>query len=76
VLSICGNVDKSLHLLNETGAEAISVDKTTGSVRAREALKDTLLFGHVDPVAVLWQGDEAQIHEAFQRAKEAGVDAV
>jgi [methyl-Co(III) methanol-specific corrinoid protein]:coenzyme M methyltransferase len=76
VLSICGNVTNSLHSLNETGAEAISIDQTTDVSKAREVLKDTLLFGNIDPVQTLWQGDEAQVVEAVQRAKGAGVDAV
>jgi [methyl-Co(III) methanol-specific corrinoid protein]:coenzyme M methyltransferase len=76
VLSVCGNVTSSLQLLNETGAEAISIDQTTDLAKAREALKDTLLFGNIDPVQALWQGDEAQVAEAAQKAKEAGVDAV
>ena len=76
VLSVCGNVTNSLHLLNETGAEAISIDQTTDIAKAREALKDVLLFGNIDPVQTLWQGDEVQVAEAVQRAKEAGVDAV
>ena len=41
-----------------------------------KALKDTMLFGNLDPVATLWQGDEAQVAEAVSKAKEAGVDAV
>lgn len=76
VLSVCGRMDKSLHLLAQTGAEAISVDQLTDLKSAREALKDTLLFGNMDPVEVLYRGDEARVVEATQRAKEAGVDAV
>lgn len=76
VLSICGNVGKSLELLTQTGASAISVDQTVDLAATRLGLKDTLLFGNLDPVQTLWQGDEAQVHEAVQRAKEAGVDAV
>ena len=76
VLSVCGNVSKSLSLLAQTGADAISVDQTVDLAAARLALKDTLLFGNLDPVATLWQGDEAQVAEAVQKAKEAGVDAV
>jgi len=76
VLSVCGSVNKSLQLLAQTGADAISIDQTTDLGMARETLKDTLLFGNIDPVATLWQGDEAQVHEAVQRAKEAGVDAI
>jgi [methyl-Co(III) methanol/glycine betaine-specific corrinoid protein]:coenzyme M methyltransferase len=76
VLSVCGNVNKSLSLLNGTGAMAISIDQTCDVRAAREALKDTLLFGNLDPVATLWQEDEASITEAVRGAKEAGVDAV
>ena len=74
-LSVCGNVISSLHLLNESGAEAISIDQTTDLTKAREALTDTLLFGNIDPVQTLWQGNEAQVAETVQRGKEAGVDA-
>lgn len=76
VLSVCGSVDKSLHLLAQTGAEAISVDQLTDLKVAREALKDKLLFGNIDPVAVLYQGNEAQVVGMVQNAKEAGVDAI
>ena len=50
VLSVCGNVTNSLHLLAQTGADAISIDQTVDLVTARQALKDTLLFGNLDPV--------------------------
>jgi len=76
VLSVCGNVTRSLELLNKTGAEAISIDQTSDVNVARAAFKDTLLFGNIDPVATLWQGNEAQITESIRGAKEAGVDAI
>jgi [methyl-Co(III) methanol-specific corrinoid protein]:coenzyme M methyltransferase len=76
VLSVCGNTNKSMHLLAQTGADAISVDQTNDLAASRAVLKDTLLFGNIDPVATLWQGDEAQITAAVIRAKEAGVDAI
>lgn len=76
VLSVCGNVTSSLQLLNAIGADAISIDQTTDLVQAREILKDTLLFGNIDPVQTLWQGEEAQVREAVYGAKEAGVDAI
>jgi [methyl-Co(III) methanol-specific corrinoid protein]:coenzyme M methyltransferase len=43
---------------------------------SRASLKDMMLFGNVDPVGELWQGDEGSVAEAVQRSKEAGVDAV
>jgi [methyl-Co(III) methanol-specific corrinoid protein]:coenzyme M methyltransferase len=76
VLSVCGDVTKSLHLLSQTGADAISLDQTVDLAAARIALKDTLLFGNLDPVATLSRGDSAQVAEAVLRAKEAGVDAI
>ena len=76
VLSVCGNVTSSLHLLAQTGADAISIDQTVDLAAARLALKDTLLFGNLDPVETLYRGDKARVHESVIRAKEAGVDAV
>jgi uroporphyrinogen-III decarboxylase len=76
VLSICGNVTKSLELFDQTGAEAISIDQTTEANAARAALKNTLLFGNIDPVDTLWRGDETSITEAVRGAKKAGMDAI
>jgi [methyl-Co(III) methanol-specific corrinoid protein]:coenzyme M methyltransferase len=76
VLSVCGNVNKSLHLLAGTGVDALSVDQLADLKMAREALKDTLLFGNIDPVQTLWRGDEADITEAVREAQDAGVDAI
>jgi len=76
VLSVCGNTNKSMELLAQTGADAISVDQLNNLAASRKTLTDTLLFGNIDPVAALWQGDEAAIRHAIREAKEAGVDAV
>lgn len=76
VLSVCGNANKSLHLLAGTGADAISIDQLTDLATAREGLGDILLFGNLDPVATLWQGNEAKIMAAVHSAKDAGADAV
>ncbi|MBL8090939.1 MAG: hypothetical protein JNJ43_11455 [Anaerolineales bacterium] len=76
VLSVCGNVTNSLHLLSQTGADAISIDQTVDLATARAALKDKLLFGNLDPVETIWKGDKGHIAESTIRAKEAGVDAI
>jgi len=76
VLSVCGATNKSMHLMAQVGADAISVDQLNDLTASRAALKDMLLFGNVDPVATLYRGDEAQVGEAVQKAKEEGVDAV
>lgn len=76
VLSVCGNTNKSMDLLAQTRADAISVDQTNDLAASRAGKAGTLLFGNIDPVATLWRGDEASIAEAVRGAKEAGVDAV
>ncbi len=76
VLSVCGNTNKSIHLLAQTGADAISVDQLNDLATSRKVLTNTLLFGNIDPVAALWWGDEAEIMRAVRAAKEADVDAV
>jgi [methyl-Co(III) methanol-specific corrinoid protein]:coenzyme M methyltransferase len=76
VLSVCGNTNQSMHLLVQTGADAIAVDQMNDLSASRQVLRNTLLFGNIDPVATLWQGNEIQIVEAVRRAKEAGVDAI
>ena len=76
VLSVCGKTDSAMSLLAQSGADAISVDQLNDLKASRAVLKDKLLFGNVDPVATLWQGNESSVAEAVQRSKEAGVDAV
>ena len=76
VLSVCGKTDAAMGLLAKSGADAISVDQLNNLSASRAALKDVMLFGNIDPVETLYRGDEAQIHEAVQRSKDAGVDAV
>ena len=76
VLSVCGNTNKSMELLDQTGAEAISVDQLNDLAASRKILTETLLFGNIDPVATLWDGNGADVLEAIHQAKKAGVDAV
>src|ERR1044071_2522080 len=66
VLSVCGNTNKSMELLAQTGTEAISVDQINDLTASRKILTDTLLFGNIDPVGTLWQGNEALITEAVR----------
>jgi uroporphyrinogen-III decarboxylase len=76
VLSVCGNVTNSLHVLAQAGADAISIDQTVDLATARLAFKNTMLFGNLDPVQALYRGDAAGVAESVVRAKKAGVNAV
>jgi [methyl-Co(III) methanol-specific corrinoid protein]:coenzyme M methyltransferase len=76
VLSVCGSTNKSMELLAQTGADAVSVDQTNDLAASRAALREMLLFGNLDPVATLWRGNQAQVADAVRVVTEAGVDAV
>lgn len=76
VLSVCGKTDAAMGSLAKSGADAISLDQMADLKAARSILQDALLFGNIDPVGVLYRGDEAQVRESVQRSKDARVDAV
>jgi [methyl-Co(III) methanol-specific corrinoid protein]:coenzyme M methyltransferase len=77
VLSVCGDTNRAMPLLAECGAEALSVDQTNRLSEARAMLGPAaILFGNIDPIGVLAQGDEAAVHQAVRVAVGAGVDAV
>lgn len=76
VLSVCGNTNKSIHLLAQTGADAISVDQLNDLAESRNVLTDTLLFGNIDPVRTLSLGTQPDIQDAVKAASRAGVDAI
>ena len=77
VLSVCGNTNRAMPLLAACGADALSVDQTNDLARSRETLgPDVVLFGNIDPVGTLANGDEAAVRAAVRQAIEAGVDAV
>ena len=77
VLSICGDTNKSMQLLAQAGADAISVDQTNDLAASRAILgQETLLFGNIDPVETLSSGSEFDVQQAVAKAEEAGVDAI
>lgn len=76
VVSVCGNTNKSMELLGQTGANAVSVDQVNDLAASRALLKDTLLFGNLDPVRMLFHGTSSEIQEEVHAAISTGVDAV
>lgn len=77
VLSVCGRTNRGLPLLMEAGAEALSVDHTNDLARSRDLLGARgLLFGNIDPVAVLSEGEEQDVRRVVREALAAGADAV
>lgn len=76
VLSLCGNTNDVMHLLAQSGAEAISVDQTNNLSASRAALPHTLLFGNLDPVEMLSRGTRPQVQAAAEEVRATGVDAL
>jgi [methyl-Co(III) methanol-specific corrinoid protein]:coenzyme M methyltransferase len=76
ILSVCGNTNRSVGLLDLTGADAISVDQTNDIMVSRSVLRGTLLFGNLDPVKTLRHGNPAEITESARSVRDAGVDAI
>jgi len=77
VLSVCGNTNRAMQLLAECGADALSVDQANDLAHSREVLgADALLFGNIDPIGTLSNGDEASVRAAVRGALDAGVDAI
>ncbi len=77
VLSACGRTNRGMKLLAECGAEALSVDQANNLEQSRTVLgQEALLFGNIDPVGTLANGDETAVRAAVRRAIDEGADAV
>ena len=79
VLHICGSTDPIIEMMNDCGADAISVDIKNNLVETRKKLgNDVLLFGNFDVFALPCKA-ETTVDEAIQGIKtniDSGVDAV
>lgn len=73
VLHICGNTTNGLGIMDKTGVNGISVDQKVDIKTATGNVKDAIIVGNLDPVAVLWNGTLEEIEEASKKVLEAGV---
>ena len=76
VLHICGSTDLIMALMNDCGADAISVDHKNSLAGSREKIGDTLLFGDYDGFGLVKEASPEEIHRVVKQSIEAGVDAV
>lgn len=77
VLHICGSTDLIIEMMNDCGADALSVDQKNNLVESRKKLgKHVLLLGNFDPYRTLVQLDSAQVKTVIQKCIDDGVDAV
>lgn len=77
ILHICGSTDLIIELMNDCGAEAISVDhKNTLSETRSKIGNQVLLFGDYDGFTLPGQASLEEIGQAIKGCIESGVDAV
>lgn len=76
VLSACGTTNGAMKTLAASGADALSVDQTNDLASSRAEVPDVLLFGNLDPVNLISQGQPDEITEAVKKVVRSGVDAL
>jgi [methyl-Co(III) methanol-specific corrinoid protein]:coenzyme M methyltransferase len=75
---ICGSTDMIIEMMNECGADALSVDQKNDVAETRKKLgDDVLIFGNFDPYGTLTtQEDIAEVENVIKRCIDNGVDSV
>ena len=74
---ICGSTDLIIEMMNECGADAISVDQKNNMAESRKKLgDDVLLLGNFDPYGTLVTGDVSQVESVIKKCIDDGADAV
>ena len=74
---ICGSTDLIIEMMNECGADALSVDQKNNVVETRKKLgDDVLLFGNFDPYGTLVTGDVSKVEPVIKKCIDDGIDAV
>ena len=73
VLHICGNTTNGLGIMDKAGVSGISVDQRVDIKTATSSVKNAIIVGNLDPVAVLWNGTPEEIADASKKVLDAGV---
>ncbi len=77
VLHICGATDLIIEMMNECGAEAISVDQKNHLDQTRKKLGNgVVLLGNFDPYNTLCVTEPEKVEGIIKACIDAGVDAV
>ena len=77
ILHICGSTDMIIEMMNECGADALSVDQKNNLAESRRKLgKDVLLLGNFDPFNTLVQMPASGVEPVIKKCIDDGADAV
>lgn len=76
VLHICGNTNPIIHLMAQSGANALSVDQLNDLARTRQELGNVVLLGNYNPFDTLCNGTPADVERAVKEAIENGANGI
>lgn len=77
ILHICGSTDMIIEMMNECGADALSVDQKNDVAESRKKLgSEVLILGNFNPYETLVQMDASQVEGVIRKCIDDGVDAV
>jgi MtaA/CmuA family methyltransferase len=72
-LHVCGDINRSIHLMARTGCDVIDIDWMVPVDKSRATVgPDITLAGNFDPSAVLLQGSPQDVADAARRCIEMG----
>lgn len=74
---ICGSTDLIIEMMNDCGADAVSVDQKNNVAESRKKLgDDAIILGNFDPYGTLVQMDASEVEGVIKKCIDDGVDAV
>lgn len=74
---ICGSTDLIIEMMNDCGADAVSVDQKNNVTESRKKLgNDALILGNFDPYKTLVQVEASEVEAVIKQCIDDGVDAV
>lgn len=74
---ICGSTDLIIEMMNDCGADAVSVDQKNDVAESRNKLgDDAMILGNFDPYGTLVQMEASEVGEVIKKCIDDGVDAV
>ena len=74
---ICGGTDLIIEMMNDCGADAVSVDQKNNMVETRKKLgDDAMILGNFDPYGTLVQMESSEVGDVIKKCIDDGVDAV
>jgi [methyl-Co(III) methanol-specific corrinoid protein]:coenzyme M methyltransferase len=77
ILHICGSTDMIIEMMNDCGADALSVDQKNNVKESRKKLgSEVLLLGNFDPFNTLVQMEASEVESVIKKCIDDGVDAV